>query len=318
MSVSTPPRTVLPVKRGFIRNIVKYRFLYMLTVPAAIVLIIYSYLPMYGVVIAFQNYKPHLGIAGMFEKAEWVGLKQFSVFVNSHYFGRLIVNTVRISLLKILFGFPAPIILALFLNEVRRPKFKKVVQTVSYLPHFLSWVVLSGIIRSLFSASDGTVNTVLNAMGFESVSFLTSNATFIWVLVFSSVWQGVGWGSIIYLATLTGVSPEQYESAMIDGATRFQQMRYISLPALYGIMSIQFVLGMGGILSAGFEQVLMLYSELVYDTADIIDTFVYRAGIEDLRYSYSTAVGLFKTVIGFALMLLTNFIAVKLGRESLF
>jgi putative aldouronate transport system permease protein len=273
---------------------------------------------MYGVVIAFQDYKPHLGVEGMFSKATWVGLKQFKNFISSFYFKRLMTNTVRISLLKILFGFPAPIILALFLNEIRNFKFKKIVQTVSYLPHFLSWVILSGIITSLLSPTNGTINQFIIALGGQPIDFLTNNDYFIWVLVFSSVWQGVGWSSIIYLATLSGIDPQLYESAVIDGATRFQQMLYISLPSLYNLMSILLIMSMGGILNAGFEQVLMLYSPLVFETGDIIDTFVYRAGIQELKYSYSSAVGLFKTAIGFILLMITNFLAGKMGRETLF
>jgi putative aldouronate transport system permease protein len=305
-------------KRGLWFNLVRYRFLYLLILPALLVYLVYSYIPMYGVIIAFQDYKPHLGLEGMFAKARWVGLKHFRTFIDSFYFGRLMTNTLRISLLKLLFGFPAPVILALFLNEIRQLRYKKLVQTVSYLPHFLSWVVLSGILRALLSHSDGTVNYIIESLGGQPVNFLNSNATFIWVLVFSSVWQSVGWGSIIYLATLAGVDPQLYESAVLDGASRFQQMRYISLPMLYNIMSIQLILSMGGILNAGFEQVLMLYNELVYETGDIIDTFVYRAGIVDLKYSFSTAVGLFKTAIGFVMMMLANYAATKLGRESLF
>jgi putative aldouronate transport system permease protein len=313
------PATLLShPSRGVWANIKRYRFLYLLILPTLILYLIYNYLPMYGLVIAFQEYKPFLGLEGMFSKADWVGLKHFNRFVHSIYFGRLMTNTLRISLLKLLLCFPAPILLALFLNEIRRPLFKKLTQTVSYLPHFLSWVVLSGVLRSLLSYSDGAVNALIKALGGEPISFLTNNATFIWVLVFSSLWQSIGWGSIIYLATLSGVDPQLYESAMLDGASRFQMIRYINLPALYNIMSLQLVLSMGGILNAGFDQVLMLYNELVYETADIIDTYVYRAGIEDLQYSYSTAVGLFKTAIGFILLMITNYGAKKLGRESLF
>lgn len=303
--------------KSFISNVIRYKFLYLLILPTVILFIIYNYFPMYGIVIAFQDYKPHLGIEGMFSKATWVGLKHFRNFISSFYFKRLMINTIRISLLKILFGFPAPIILALFLNEVRCVKFKKVAQTISYLPHFLSWVILSGILTSLLSPTNGTINQIIKAMGGEPIDFLTNNRTFIWVLVFSSVWQGVGWNSIIYLANISGIDPQLYESALIDGATRFQQMIYITLPSLYNLMSILLIMNMGGILNAGFEQVLMLYSPLVYETGDIIDTFVYRAGIQELQYSYSSAVNLFKTVIGFSLLLITNFIAGKLGKETL-
>ena len=308
----------MPNRRTVWQNLWRYRFLYMLALPAIIVYIIYSYAPMYGVIIAFQDYKPHLGLEGMFSKARWVGLKHFRNFVGSMYFGRLMRNTLRISLLKLGIGFPAPVVLALCLNEIRSPGFKKVNQTISYLPHFLSWVVLSGILRTLLSTNDGAVNYILSLVGADPVNFLTNKTNFVWVLVLSSVWQGIGWSSIIYLSTLASVDPVLYESALIDGATRLQQIRYISLPALYNIMSIQLILSMGGILNAGFDQVLLLYNELVYESADIIDTYVYRAGIEEAKYSYSTAVGLFKTAVGLVLMLMTNYGAKKLGRESVF
>ena len=304
-------------KHTFLENFRRYRLLYLLILPAILVYLVYSYLPMFGIIIAFQDYKPHLGLAGMFSQAEWVGLKHFKTFTSSMYFGRLMRNTLRIGLLKILIGFPAPIILAMFLNEIRRPLFKKFAQTISYLPHFLSWVVLSGILTSMLSTNSGTVNYIITSLGGTPIDFLTDASNFVWVVVLSAVWQSVGWGSIIYLACLANVDPQLYESALIDGATRFQQMRYISLPSLYSIISIQFILNMGGILNAGFDQVLMLYNDLVLETGDIIDTYVYRMGIESAKYSYSAAVGLFKTLFGFCLMMAANWGAKKMGQETL-
>jgi putative aldouronate transport system permease protein len=304
-------------KHTFLWNIRRYKLLYLLILPTIVLYLIYNYAPMFGIIIAFQDYKPHLGLAGMFSEATWVGLKHIQNFMSSMYFGRLMRNTIRISLLKILFGFPAPIILALFLNEIRRPMLKKITQTISYLPHFLSWVVLSGLLTSLLSTTNGTVNYIITLLGGNPINFMTDKTNIIWVLVFSSVWKGIGWGSIIYLASLANVDPQLYESALIDGATRFQQMRYISLPSLYGLISIQFILNMGGILSAGFDQVLLLYNDLVLETADIIDTYVYRMGIESAKYSYSSAVGLFQTLVGFSLMMFANWGAKKMGQESL-
>lgn len=304
-------------KRTVLENLYRYRLLYLLILPALLVYLVYSYFPMFGIVIAFQDYKPHLGLAGMFSEAEWVGLKHFKTFVSSMYFGRLMRNTLRISLLKILVGFPAPIILALFLNEIRRPLYKKIAQTISYLPHFLSWVVLSGILTSLLSTKNGTINYIISSFGGTPIDFLYDPSNFVWVIVLSAVWQSIGWGSIIYLASLANVDPQLYESALIDGATRLQQMRYISLPSIYGIISIQLILNMGGILNAGFDQVLMLYNDLVLETGDIIDTYVYRMGIESAKYSYSSAVGLFKTLFGFCLMMMANWGAKKMGQETL-
>jgi putative aldouronate transport system permease protein len=254
----------------------------------------------------------------MFQNANWVGFKNFTGFFSSYYFGRLMKNTITISSLKILFGFPAPVILALFFMEFKNVHFRKLFQTISYLPNFLSWVILAGIITTIFSPTSGVVNTIIQSLGGTPVDFLSSNNHFVQILVGSAVWQSVGWGSIIYLAALTSVDVQLYESSKLDGASRVQQIWYISLPALTNLMAIQLILTMGGILNAGFEQVLMLYGPLVYQTGDIIDTFVYRSGIQELNYSYSTAVGLFKMIIGFALMMGTNSLARRLGKESVF
>lgn len=302
---------------SFFSNLVRYRFLYILMVPGLLYYVIFHYITKYGIVIAFQDYNVYSGLEGMFSKAKWVGLKNFTDFFSSYYFTRLMVNTLKISFLKILFGFPAPIILALMFNELSCIHLKKAMQTISYLPNFLSWVILAGMVYALLSVN-GPVNQLISVLGGQPVSFLTDNRYFVSILVCSSIWSNVGWGSIIYIAMLTGVDPQLYESAVIDGANRFQRCIYISLPSLYNLMALQLIFSMGGILNAGFEQILMLYSPQVYQTGDIIDTFVYREGLINLRYSYSTAVGFFQSIMGFILMLLTDAGAKALGNDGVF
>ena len=304
-------------KPTFFTNVRKYRLLYLMFLPAFAYYMLFHYIPMYGIVISFQNYDPLSGVKRILVKPNWVGLKNFTDFFSSYYFWRLLRNTFLISFYKLLAGFPAPLILALLLNEVRHVKFKKTVQTITYLPHFLSWVILGGMIYSILSLS-GPVNTVLAGMNIPRRLFLTDRSLFRGILVTSAVWQGVGWGSIIYLAALSGINPELYESAVIDGASRFQKMLYISIPSLSNLMVILLIFSMGSILSAGFEQVLVLYSPQVYEVADIIDTYIYREGILNTRFSYSTAVGMFKNVVGLIFIVGTDLIAKKSGNPGLF
>ncbi|WP_235885543.1 ABC transporter permease [Paenibacillus cymbidii] len=305
------------LKRGFFSNMWKYKFLYALILPGMIFFLVFDYVPMYGVVIAFQDYKPFGGIKGMFIDPNWVGLKHFNDFFHSYYFGRLLRNTVVISLYKLVFGFPAPIVLALMLNEVKRAKFKKAVQTISYMPHFLSWVIISGLVITILSPTSGVVGELVKSFGGQPISYLGSPDYFRSILVGSSIWSGIGWGSIIYLAALAGINPELYESAEIDGASRFQKMRYISIPGISNIIAILFVFQIGGILNAGFEQVLLLYSPTVYQVGDIIDTYVYREGLLNTKYSYSAAIGLFKNVVGLLFLIIANVVVKRMGKEGI-
>lgn len=298
------------------KRIRRYRAVYMIMIPGLIFYLIFHYLPMAGSIIAFKNISPWGGWQGIFT-AEWVGLKWFRKLFASKYFGQLLGNTLALSGLKLAFGFPLPIILALLLNEMRSMKYKRVVQTVSYLPHFISMVVLCGITRTLFYTS-GAVNQLLVAItGGEPIHFLGSTTYFRPVLVFMSVWASIGWNSIIYLASISGVDPQLYEAAMVDGAGRFRQALHVTLPSITPTIVVMLILNVGGLMNAGFEQVLLLYSPSVYSVGDIIDTYVYREGLINLNYSYTTAVGMFKSVVAMVLMLGTNMAAKALGQEGI-
>lgn len=294
----------------------KYWPVYMIMIPGLLFYLIFSYLPMVGTIIAFKDVSPWGGWQGIFT-SKWVGLKWFKKLFSSHYFFQLLGNTLSISGLKLLFGFPLPIVLALLLNEMRAQKFKRVVQTVSYLPHFISMVVLCGITRTLFS-STGIINQIQMALtGGEAINYIGSARYFRSVLVIMSVWAGVGWNSIIYLASITGIDPQLYEAAMVDGAGKWRQVWNVTLPSIIPTIVIMLIMNVGSLMSAGFEQILLLYSPGVYSVGDVIDTYVYREGLVNLNYSYTTAVGLFKSVVAAVLMLGTNFAAKALGQEGI-
>ncbi len=285
---------------------------YLLVVPALIVFILFCYKPMYGIIIAFKNYTPGRGILG----SKWVGLKHFQSFFSSYYFGRLLRNTLTISLTSILFGFPAPIIFALLLNEVRAQKFKRVVQTVTYMPHFISLVVICSLIR-MFTAENGLIVTILSVFGFEPVSLLSKSQYFVPVYVLSNIWQGFGWDSIIYLSALTAIDPGLYEAATIDGANRWKQTLHVTLPGISQTIIILLILRMGSIMSVGYEKIILLYNPGIYETSDVISTFVYRKGLEDFQWSYSTAVGVFNSVVNFMVVFLFNRLSRKVSDVSL-
>ena len=278
------------------------RVFYLLLVPAVALLIVFKYVPMYGVGIAFVDYNIVKGILG----SAWNNFKWFEWVFNDHFFWRVLRNTVILSLLRLAFGFPAPILLALLLNEVRNTSFKRSVQSISYLPHFLSWVVLGGIIKELLSMQRGVVPYLMTVVGLEPINFLTNIPTFRALLVATGIWQGIGWGSIIYLAALSGIDPELYESATVDGANRLQMALRVTLPALAPIMMILFLLQLGNILGQGWDQIFNLYNDVVVSVSDVFETLVYRSGIEGPRYSYATAINLFQNVVGFVLLMLAN------------
>ncbi|MFY9176789.1 MAG: ABC transporter permease subunit [Caldicoprobacterales bacterium] len=307
---------MVPKKRSFLDTFKKYKMYYFLLIPGLLYLIIFHYIPMFGIIISFKDYQPFMGVKGIFT-SQWVGFKHFQKFFNSYYFWDILGNTLTISLLKFIFGFPAPIVFALLLNEVRNKKFMKTVQTISYLPHFLSWVVVSGLLVTLLSMDNGLINIIREAMGRESIMFLGDPRYFRQVLVVSDIWKGIGWGSIVYLAAISGVDQEMYEAAYIDGANRWRRIWHITLPSISNIVVIMLIFNVGGLLNAGFEQIFLLYSPSVYSVADIIDTFVYREGLQSNNYSYATAVGLFKSLVSMFLLLLTNFIAKRLDQEGI-
>ena len=298
------------------KKIWKYRFYYYLALPGLVYFIIFHYVPMAGALIAFKDISPFDGLQGFFD-APWVGLKHFERFTSSVYFYDVIENTLIISGLKILFGFPAPIIFALLLNEVLRMSLKRVMQTISYLPHFISWVVTAGMITALLATSGGLITETINDFTGSSINFLGNKDYFVGILVASHVWKTIGWSSIIYLAAMSSIDPALYESARIDGANRLQMAWHITLPSIMFVIVIMFLLEIGNLLEAGFEQILLLYSPSVYKVADIIDTFVYREGLLALKYSFAAAVGLFKAVIAFFLLYTANRLANRLGQTGL-
>lgn len=283
-----------------------------MALPVVLYYIIFHYIPMLGTVIAFQDYVPIKG----FLKSDWVGLQNFIEFFSGPFAWRTIRNTLLINLYDIVFGFPCPIILALLINEVRARKFQKVVQTVSYMPHFISLVVVCGLLID-FSRSTGLFNSFLSLFGAEPVNLLSQPQNFKPIFVASGIWQQMGWNSIIYLATLSTIDNTLYEAAAIDGASRLKQIRYITFPALIPVMTIQLIMRIGHAMSLGFEKVILLYNPLTLETADVVSSYIYRRGLEELNYSIGAAVGLFNSVINIVILISANYICKKLLKESL-
>ena len=298
-------------KRSSFHEVMKHRQLYSLMLPGLALLIVFMYIPMVGIVIAFKDYTFVGGIFG----SEWVGLKHFQKTFTDPYFYQVLGNTLIISAYKLLFNFVTPVVFAVLLNEITNQKFKKLVQTTSYLPYFISWIVLSGIVSSVLSM-DGIVNTIYSFFGGTPMSFLTDESIFRGILIISDVWKTFGWNAIVYLAAITGIDPTLYEAARVDGASRFRRIVSITIPSIMPVICIMLILNSASILNAGFDQVFNMYNTNVMDVADIIDTYVYRKGIEDLQYSYSTAIGLFKSIVCMVLMLVSNTAVRKMGGED--
>ena len=301
------------IGRRILRDFVFNKYNYLLLAPALIYYIVFHYVPMYGAQIAFRDYYVTKGILG----SDWAGLKYFEQFFTSYYFERLITNTVLLSGLNILWGFPAPILLALLLNEVRSQLFKKSVQTITYLPHFISLVVACGIIID-FTKQNGLINDIIAFFGGERILFLQSPEWFRPVYIISGIWQEIGWGSIIYLSAIAGISQELYEAAKIVGASRWKETLHITIPGIMETIVILLILRVGKLMSLGYEKVLLLYNETTYKTADIISTYVYRRGIQNAEYSFASAVDLFNSVINMALLLIVNAISKRVQGSSLF
>lgn len=300
-------------KTGFLTNLRNYKEYYIMLIPGILFFLVFCYGPMYGLVIAFQNYYPLKGITG----SEFVGLTHFKALFTNPFFLSVLKNTLVISFYKILICFPAPIFLCLALNEIKNVRFKKFAQSMSYLPHFVSWVVVSGIIIEFLSPTRGPVNILLQNLGIDPVFFVADPKYFRGVLVLSDLWKSVGWGSIVYLAAVTGVDPALYEAAEIDGAGRIQKILHVTLPALMPIITVMFIMESGKILNDSFEQVYNFLTPTTYEVGDVISTFVYRMGIQKMQYSFTTAVDLFKNVISFLLVMLTNYIARKTNDYAL-
>ena len=288
------------------KEMVKYRWLYFLLIPGIIFFAVFKYAPMYGLKIAFMDYNQYDP-----SKSVWVGFEQFIKLFSKRSFIPVLRNTVVISLLKLIIGFPIPVILALMMNEMRSLKFKKVSQTLLYLPHFISWVILAGIIMTLLDPDNGLITQLIYQITGQRVMVLTNPKLFVPMLIITDIYKGMGWGTILYFAAISGIDPQLYEAASIDGAGKWKQALNITLPSIIPTIVVCFIMNCGNILNAGFDQIFMLYSTHVYDVADIIDTYVYRMGIENADYSFSTAAGMFKSVVAFILIVVLNQIAKK-------
>lgn len=300
-------------KNGFIKNMVNYRSFYIMLIPGLLFFLIFHYGPMYGLVIAFQDFYPLKGVSG----SKFVGLKHFKALFANPFFLSVLKNTLIISFYKLIFCFPAPILLCLLLNEIKNPVFKKISQSVSYLPHFISWIVVSGIFIEFLSPSRGPVNILLQKLGMESIFFVADPKWFRFLLVITDLWKSIGWGSIVYLAAVTSIDPCLYEAAQIDGAGRIKRIIHVTLPALIPIFTVMFIMQSGKILNDAFEQVYNFLTPSTYGVGDVISTFVYRMGIQKMQYSFTTAVDLFKNIVSFGLVILTNYISKKTNEYSL-
>ena len=300
-------------KRSFWGNLCYYKEYYLMLIPGILFFLVFCYGPMYGLVIAFQDYFPLKGVTG----SKMVGLKHFRALFTDPFFLSVLKNTIVISFYKLLICFPAPILLCLALNEISNYRFKKIDQSISYLPHFVSWVVVSGIIIEFLSPSRGPINILLQNLGMEPIFFVAEPKYFRGVLVLSDLWKSVGWGSIVYLAAVTSVDPTLYEAAEMDGAGRIKKILHVTIPALAPIITVMFIMESGKILNDSFEQVYNFLTPSTYAVGDVISTFVYRMGIQKMQYSFTTAVDLFKNIISFMLVVMTNYIARKTNDYAL-
>lgn len=291
----------------------RYWMLYLMALPVVLYYIIFHYLPMFGIVISFQNFRVTRGFFG----SKWVGLENFIDFFTSEYAWRNTRNTLMISLYGLVFAFPAPIILALMLNEVKNAHFKKLVQTITYMPHFISLVIICALVMD-FCSTKGLINTIIVALGGTGINFMNEAKWFYPIYTISGIWQHMGWDSIIYLAALSSIDPELYEAATVDGAGRFRRMWHITLPGIAPTISILLILRIGSIMSVGFEKIILLYSPATYETADTISTYVYRRGLQDGKYSFAAAVGLMNSIVNFILLIAADRISKKLGQSGLF
>ena len=288
--------------------------LYLMMLPGILFFIVFKYFPMYGIVIAFKDFNPFAGIS----KSEWVGLQHFEKLFQYDGFAQIFSNSLILSLLNLVFFFPVPIILALMLNEIRNRHYKNVIQSLLYMPHFISWVVVASLTYIMFATQDGIINQFIQGVGFEKINFLSSPDWFRTMIVGQGIWKEAGWGTIIFLAALSGVDPQLYEAAIVDGANRRRQLWHITLPAIKSTILILLILRLGNVLDNGFEQIFLMLSETTYVVGDVFETYVYREGLLGGKYSYTTAVGLFKSVIGLVLVVGANKLAKKFGEEGVY
>ncbi len=308
-------RSIATKKAGRVRkHLWASRYLYLFLLPSIIYILFFNYAPLYGIQIAFKYFQPIKGIIG----SRWIGFDNFTRLFKSYYFGRLLRNTVSLSLYNLIAGFPFPIFLALLFNEIKNEKLKKAVQTVSYLPHFISIIVLVGILNLLLSQSTGLLNTFRVKMGMQTIPFMVSASLFPSVYVWSGIWQHAGWNAIIYIAALTSIDPQLHEAAQIDGASRLQRIWHINLPGIRSTAVILFIMNVGHVMNLGFEKVYLMQNDMNIETSQVIATFVYESGLIKADYGFSTAIGLFNNVINVILLVIVNSIAKKLGETSLF
>lgn len=296
---------------NFFRKLNNQKYLLMLMIPAVLITLIFKYFPMYGILLAFKDYNPMLGITG----SQWVGLDHFRDFLSSPNFSRLLENTLKLAIYGLLWGFFPPIIIALMLNQIMSQKIKSTLQTILYMPNFISTVIIVGIIFLLFSSS-GPIISILDSMGINVPNFLTNPDSFRPLYIFSGIWQGMGWASLLYTAVLSGVPPELYEAAEIDGATILQKIMHIELPTMKPLIIINLILSVGGIMNIGYEKAFLMQTSLNLPKSEIIDTYVYKVGLQSGDYSYSTAVGLFNTVINLILLLTTTLIVNRINNRE--
>jgi putative aldouronate transport system permease protein len=296
-----------------LKQIISNYELYLFVLPALAIIIIFNYVPMYGVQLAFKDFIANRGITG----SPWAGFTHFERFFRSFYFKNVIVNTLRISILSTVVAFPIPIILALLLNELQSTRYKRIIQTITYAPHFISMVVMAGIIVSFLSPSTGLINFALRAAGIEPVAFMEKSTMFPWIYIISGIWQNAGWNSIMYFAALSAIDIELYESARVDGCTRLQKIWHIDIPGIIPMIVILLILNCGSLMTVGFEKTYLLQNSLNIETSEVISTYVYKAGLQRAEYGFATAVGLFNSVINFVLLVTVNTISKKLGQSSL-
>lgn len=295
------------------RQVVKDRQLYLIMIPFILYYVLFVYRPMGGLVIAFKDYSVYKGIAA----SPWVGLENFRTFFESPYFFRLLRNTVLISVYTLIFSFPASIVLALLLNEVRSKLFRSVVQTFSYLPHFISVVVIAGMVTSFLAPGNGVINLVIEAIGGEKIYFLSKAEYFRRIYIIMNIWSGVGYGSIVYIAAISGIDQQLYEACTIDGGGKWSQMWHVTLPGIMPTIVTLFIMQIGNIMNVGYETIILLYQPATYETADVINTYVYRLGIEESNYSLSAAAGMFNSVVGFVLVMVANYVSNRVNDMGL-
>ena len=305
--------STLANRRRLMQRVWNTRELYLLILIPIIWYIVFKYLPLYGIQIAFRDYRTSRGFFG----SEWVGLKHFKRFFNSLYFGRIVGNTLVINIVSLLVGFPIPILFALLLNELTHPRYKKVLQNVTYIPHFLSAVVVVSVLQLIFNPNTGVYNMVRKALGLATTNYFAMESAFKPMYILSGLWQNMGWDSILYIAALAGVDPTLYEAATIDGATRLQKIRYVSIPSIMGTITIMLLVRCGQIMNIGYEKVLLMQNSLNQASSDVISTYVYRVGILEGNYSYSTAINLFNSACNVVLLFIANLLAKRLGGTSL-